>query len=82
MVTGRLVHVDLNCYRDRTRPAHHYPFRMGEVRKSLRYDADHAAMHSFPGFIKRGWALGPNFGLVLGICANENHQIVAFCGVP
>ena len=71
MITGFLMRVDLNYYRDRTRPAHQYPFRVGEVCKALRHDADHVAMHRFPEFIKRGWALGPCFCPVLDMCANE-----------
>ena len=46
MVTGRLVRVGLNYYRDCTRSTHKYPLRMGEVRKARCHDADHVAVHT------------------------------------
>ena len=71
MVVGLVVSVDLKYHRDRTRPTHQYSFRVGKVRKALRYDADYFMVHRLSTSVERERALGPRLGLTLDICVNE-----------
>ena len=59
VVVGLVAYVDLKYHRDRTRPTHQYSFRVGEVCKALRYDADYFAVYRLPAFVKRERAFGP-----------------------
>ena len=64
---GFRTRVNLKHYRDDTRPAHQYPFRVGQVRKAFRHNANHVAMYRFPRPVKRGWAVSPIVGHALDI---------------
>ena len=79
VVVGLVACVDLKYHRDRTRPTHQYSFRVGEVRKALRHDADYFAMYGLSASVKRERALGPSLGLILNICVDECAGSTTVC---
>ena len=75
--------VDLKHYLDGTRPAHQYPFCVGQVREAFRHNTNHVAdvaMYRFPRSVKRGRAVGPVIGHVLDIYAPIAKPLQ--CGRP